>query len=585
MRSKIVQTLSSLKKAASSYPLFLICAFILMYAIQVLIHDSSGESFPFVKLAFTAALGISTCFALAIVGQRYGRKWLWYGLGVLFLVAFYFIVLPQEEKQFTEIYVFVMAPAFVLSHLFVSIAPFLKGRQEENRFWQYNKTLFVNFCLTLIFTGVFIGGVQLALLAMDHLFALNWSSDVYIRVFFGILTFGSAIIFGLFHIEGLARMEERSPYPIVIAFFTQFILIPLLLLYVGILYIYGIKILIVWELPRGWVSTLVLAYGVLGILALLLVHPLLEGKSRAWVDWFKKIFYYSLLPLLVLLFMSIGTRISEYGFTEARYFVLLLAIWLTFVTLYFIAVKNTSIKTIPYSLFVVGMLSLLLPYINVYAVSVRSQEKAVIQLLESNMLLQDGKLDSSRPVSRAVVGELQDKYVYLYQRGKEESLWPMLNEASLVKIKESPWAFKGIFTQIIIDGNDRSNLYFELRNTNSIHDIEGYNYMVKYEYEQELKFAIGLDSVVVRKSTIKDTTQFSLTISESAIDLLPLVDSLVQPHLDTYNDRDLDDMSISFDHAGYHCKVIFDQISVDATKEKPRYYFNKMTFLFRKQHE
>src|SRR5690606_19396003 len=96
MRSKIAQTLSSLKKVAYSYPLFLICAFILMYAIQVLIHDSSGESFPFVKLAFTAALGVSTSFALAIVGQRYGRRWLWYGLGVLFLVAFYFNVLPQE---------------------------------------------------------------------------------------------------------------------------------------------------------------------------------------------------------------------------------------------------------------------------------------------------------------------------------------------------------------------------------------------------------------------------------------------------------------------------------------------------------
>src|SRR5699024_10911381 len=146
-----------------------------------------------------------------------------------------------------------------------------------------------------------------------------------------------------------------------------------------------------------------------------------------------------------------------------RYFVLLLAIWLTFVTTYFIIVRNTSIKAVPYSLCIVGILALLLPYVNVYSVSVRSQEEAFSQLLEDNRLLLNGKIDPSKPVNSEVVSSLQDKYVYLYQRGKESFLWSMLDEESLVKVQDSPWGFRGIFSQIIISENDRSPLYFELR--------------------------------------------------------------------------------------------------------------------------
>ena len=74
-------------------------------------------------------------------------------------------------------------------------------------------------------------------------------------------------------------------------FFTQFILIPLLIIYVVILYFYCAKIVINWQLPRGWVSYLVLAYSIVGIFALLLVHPLKELKLKSWIVIFSKLFY------------------------------------------------------------------------------------------------------------------------------------------------------------------------------------------------------------------------------------------------------------------------------------------------------
>ena len=45
-------------------------------------------------------------------------------------------------------------------------------------------------------------------------------------------------------------------------------------LYVAIRYAYLGRILVKWQLPEGWVSVLLLALAVAGILALLLIHPL-----------------------------------------------------------------------------------------------------------------------------------------------------------------------------------------------------------------------------------------------------------------------------------------------------------------------
>lgn len=583
MHTKIVQTFANIKSIVVTYPLFLFCALVLMLSIQALIDSAYAESFTLIKIAFTAGIGISLSFGVALLGQRNDKKRLWTLLTLGFLFAFFFLVLPEKEKDFTEYYVFILLPSYILSHLFVSIAPFLSHKSDEHRFWEYNKTLFINFFLTAVFTGVLCGGVQLALLAMDQLLGMNLGSEIYIRIFFGLLILGSAVIFALFHVGGIENMENPRPYPAVIAFFTQFILIPLLLLYASILYIYGLKIIGTWELPKGWVSYLVLIYGMLGILALLLVHPLLDGKSRAWVAWFRRLYYYSLAPLLVLLFIAICTRISQYGFTEPRYFVLLLALWLSFITLYFILFTKTSIKTIPYSLLIAGIAVLITPFINVFDVSNRSQKKTFKELLERNMLLENGKVNTSQPVSNTIVRDLQDKYMYLYKRNEEEYILTLLDEKSLKKMKRFSSSLREIFETIVVDSKEKEHLYLELTNNNTVREIMPYSYLVNMEYLDDLKFSIQTDSFTIEKRMYDENILFNFTINDSIKDLLPLIDSLVAPHIHTQIDQELDEISVVFRHEGYVCKLVMDQISINIIKGNKTYYFKNPTFLIRKE--
>lgn len=582
MKEKIIQTLKSLRKAIVSYPLFLASAFVMMLSVQYLIEPNSFDHFLIQKITLTASIGISLAFGVAMLSQRFDKAWLWNVLTLLFLGLFYFLVLPSEEGDFTEKYVYILIPCYILSHLFVAIAPFFKKNQEEFSFWYYNKTLFVNFFLTLVFTAILCGGIQLAILAISYLFSLNWDIEVYIRVYFGIIILGSALIYSLFHVDGLTKMEEVSPYPIVIAFFTQFILIPLLLLYATILYFYAIKIIWLWELPRGWVSYMILAYAVLGIFALLLVHPLIQGQSKSWVNIFKKLFYYTMIPLLILLYVAIGKRILDYGFTEARYFVLILAFWLSFISFYFVISKKTSLKIIPKSLFVMGIVTITIPYVNAYSLSIRSQKQNLKEILIKNDLLEDGEIVTNKPILSTVLESLNDKYVYLLERQQASYILDMLEEESRELIANQPYSFKDIFEKTSINSDGKKLVYFQLNSVQNVTELEGYNYMCTIEYEDSASFTIRADTLFVLRNLYGENSIFKMSVNDDKIDMMPMIVKLIEPYLIEPKNREVDNLTIQFDLSNYSCKAYFDNISVNYTSGEPKVFFNKVLFLFRR---
>ncbi|MBX0290173.1 DUF4153 domain-containing protein [Hymenobacter sp. HSC-4F20] len=176
--------------------------------------------------------------------------------------------------------------------------------------------------------------------------------------------------------------------------FTQFVLLPLVVLYLGILYAYMGRILVQWELPEGWVSVLVLALSVAGILALLLIHPIRNAAENTWIRTFARWFYLALFPLLGLLAVAISTRIRAYGITEERYFVLILAAWLLVMATYFLVRKGQGIIWIPASLALVALLSAAGPW-GAFATAERSQLGQLREISAQYTLLQNGKLDGA----------------------------------------------------------------------------------------------------------------------------------------------------------------------------------------------
>ncbi len=566
-----------------NYPMVLLVSFLGAVSLIYLSDYTIGEErFVFVKSSLVLCMGISLMFALKILSQRIGRKWVLEIFGIAFLAFFYFI-LPEKEKDFTEVWSYLIIPVFILSHLLVSFDAFL-GKNRELNFWQYNKNLFINIFLTAVFTGVLTAGVELAILAVDKLFDFNFNK-IYFDTFCFLSVFGSCFIFLLFNEKGLQYLEKDGNYPVILKFFTQYILIPLLLIYVIILYFYLGKILINWELPRGWVSYLVLAYSVVGILALLLVHPLKEETAKSWVKVFSKIFYYTLVPLIALLFTAIFTRVLEYGYTEPRYFVLLLAIWLTSVVLYFIFHKQPTIKYVPVSLFTFGLFALIFPYLNTFSVAKRSQKNQLENILSKNNLLENSKINFEKKVTDSVADEIGNKFKFLAERNENEFLENLLKQEDK-KILDTGknnrymvlYNVRNQFSKVEETKNNPEKGWwsFRLVSKKEIYTIDGFNYFAPIPYYgEDAKIQTGKDNFFIKRNTDK----FIISLNDKEEwDILPFLNKTMEKYKGKSGETEVPEISTETDLGNYHLKVYFDNIGVGSFEANKVSFGN--TYLF-----
>jgi len=275
-------------------------------------------------------------------------------LAVLLLCGLLYLVLDPTLYEADLFRILLLGFAF---HLLVSFAPFI-GRGGVAGFWVYNERLFLQLIIASIFSFVLTIGLYIAFASTNALFDLKLSGHVYGYIVSTTMV-GFLTIFFLSGVPKDFRELDEVPqeYPKWLKIFTQFVLIPLLSVYLVILLVYEAKILVDWQLPKGYVSTLILCYAVAGILSLLLIHPIRNREGNGWMGIFSRFFYAMMVPLVVLLLLAVWKRVSIYGITEARYILILLALWLSIITVYSLFSKKQNIRLIPISLCILALLA------------------------------------------------------------------------------------------------------------------------------------------------------------------------------------------------------------------------------------
>ena len=267
----------------------------------------------------TSSLGIALYVTIVLVGER--QKWGAVGMGALqvlaaFLLALYWWTLPQNIYAPPEIYGNRHLFLLLGMHLLAAFAPFA-GKGEVNGFWQFNKSLFLRLLTAALYSFILWAGLSVALAAVDNLFGVEVRPERYLQLW--------GIIVGLFNTwfflsgvpENLEELEQETAYPKGLKVLTQYVLIPLVTVYVLILYAYLMKIMIDWDWPRGWVANLVLGFSLTGIFSLLLVFPIREHVENRWIArGFAKWYYIAEIPLVAVLLLAVLRRVDE--FTASR---------------------------------------------------------------------------------------------------------------------------------------------------------------------------------------------------------------------------------------------------------------------------
>lgn len=282
------------------------------------------------------------------------NKWWLFVLMIALLVVFYFY-LPKTNCFENPIHYKRFLLYLYAGHLFLFVAPFLNS-WNKNAFWNYLKSVFIAIGRSLLFSIVLYLGISLALLAINYLFDFEIKGERYLQIFIFCLGIVNTWTY-LSDFPKQIHEQTTINYNKALEVFVKYILIPLVILYLIILYAYSFKILFTWNLPKGWVSYLIIALSILGFSIQTMINPIQKTIKSPVINRFHPWFYYLLIPLLCLLFTAIFKRISDYGLTENRYFVLMLAMWITGMTLYLLISKHKYLKILPISLIALTLLS------------------------------------------------------------------------------------------------------------------------------------------------------------------------------------------------------------------------------------
>ena len=273
-------------------------------------------------------------------------------------------------------------------HLAASVVPYL-GFTASHGFWQYNRVLFFRFLLATLYSLVLFVGLVLALVAVDNLLGVEVPDLHYPRLFFLIAFFFHPVHFLAGVPADFEELERSRYYPGALRVLCQFVMLPLVAVYVTILMLYLGRIVVTGTWPSGWTGYLVSCLAVAGIFSLLVAYPERIGGKKAWIDWYALAFWIAIVPASVMALLALWQRIEQYGMTERRYLLGVLAVWLGAMALHRVLTRSRDIKAIPMTLTIIGVVTFVGPW-SAYAAAERSQAARVEEILAAHRGLVEG---------------------------------------------------------------------------------------------------------------------------------------------------------------------------------------------------
>ncbi|MCF8424633.1 MAG: DUF4153 domain-containing protein [Bacteroidia bacterium] len=542
--------ITSAKNSLIRFPLTILCSLLsAMVAIYLVEYGKSdSKMLPYINVMLCASIGIPLFFCTTIISNKKGfsKK----NSGIINLIAAsilvgIFFTLPNATSTHNTSLPYIKYAIYnITCHLLVSFVPFAFSRQL-NAFWHYNKILFIRLLASILYSAFIFIGLAIALTSLKLLFDIDIHSELYFEIWIVLISIFNTWFFVSGIPEDFDPLEQIYEYPKGLKTFSQFVLLPLLALYLIILYTYGTKILSLWDWPKGIVSYLIICVSVLGILTFLLLHPYGNQDGNSWIKKSSKGYYFMLFPLLIILFIAIFMRVGDYGITINRYVILFLGVWLSIVFLY-TAFGKTNIKFIPSSLACLLIIVSFGPW-GMFSFSEKSQVNRLKNILETAGILENNKVKNETYWIKDSIPNLYSDNEFENQSKLNDSLasevksileyldshhgfsfikeWYKQNLDSIINLqspeKENYYNYSeaelymktlGLKYEVFYEDNIEPRLTFNATNTGSVKKISGYDYFVpfeKYTFEEgNTIFSFNADSIEyklehVNKPTVK----------------------------------------------------------------------------------
>lgn len=462
---------TAVKKAVERFPLVIILSTaVALLTIYMTEKSMYGWEQGLSRFIGVLCLGIALYLCVYVLLERINKentkeKYFYLGAGALILGVYWAFVYTDVSMVIVTRHVGLI---LILILCFLVI-PYIK---QDDNFELYIIKILSRLFITAIYAFVLQIGISAILATLNYLLEINIKFELYYYTWLLIMgVFAPCYFLGGIPKKGeVLRIEE---YPKGLKVLLLYIIMPLISIYTVILYLYFGKIIITSQWPEGLVSHLVLWYGVISAGTLFLISKL--KADNKWAEVYSKFFPMAILPLMVMMFTSIGIRIGEYGVTENRYYVVALGIWVFGNMIYLAFASNKKFIILPISLAVIMLISVFGP-LSSYSVSVKSQNKRFSNILKRNDMLSEGSIvKSSKEVSKADKQDISS-ILHYFDRNHSFSQVKYLPDNFNYMDMKSLMGFEDAEGYAY---NANKNFYFGTESSFTKIDITGYDYMIQ----------------------------------------------------------------------------------------------------------
>ncbi|MGI6631027.1 MAG: DUF4153 domain-containing protein [Bacillota bacterium] len=471
--------------------LFMGLAALLIYRIETPYEKIKDINDILDRLTGVMSLGVLISLSVSLLLERWGKdkhiplKIIFFVLVGAFLVLYYLFLFPDTDNVSMTRLLLIMI-ALALSFFFIPYLP------SKERFEIYVTNVITGFATSAFFTVVLGLGVVAILFAIQSLLYSDMDRRLYADTW--VLAW---LVFAPFHF--LYNLPDSNfkftlkHFNKVIKIALLYIILPVMAVYTLVLYVYFGKIIITQIWPKGIVSYLVVSYTAVGLVAIFLINPF--RTENKWVRVFTTVFTKAIFPLLGMMFISIGIRIGEFGFTENRYFILVIGIWSTLMMIFLNLNKGKNNTVLPVSLAIFALLTVIGPW-NAFEISKMSQANRFLQIAAKYDLIQDGKVvKTDQNLALKDRQEITGVLSY-FDRSHDLSDLKYLPENFTMDQMKSVFGFEPVYATGVRDDYFSYYMNREFPMTISGYDLffplEAYRYQDGgYYYEKELRTEQG----------------------------------------------------------------------------------------------
>ncbi|MDY2827956.1 MAG: DUF4153 domain-containing protein [Sodaliphilus sp.] len=252
----------------------------------------------------------------------------------------------------------------IVSIVALFAAPFLRQRHPNDiPLWNFSSRIIGAVAISYAIALLLMLGIFLLLASFYFLFGIDFSD----KAFFITAAVCHLLLAPMLIMQLVPQGDaKRDPKPVLFSSFgksaTHYLFMPLVAAYLVTLYVYAAKIIVSWELPCGWVSWLVTGLMASSILLIAVLYPMLfNGQSKRIDTDTARFLPLLIMPMLVLMSIAICRRISDYGVTTARVYVVIFNLWCYAVCIYMFVTRSRRTMPVITSFAVIALLTTINP--------------------------------------------------------------------------------------------------------------------------------------------------------------------------------------------------------------------------------